>query len=333
MYNYSDTSHKIIKQKKDLFNETYLRLLNEWACDLYTPKSLLLYIQQKISHYLPTTQFYLMFDFKNIFNIIQKDYRYYKQFYSICQRYKNNFFNIFKIYIIFLDLENYNSYAVIQQINDKNLNTKKFYQIIKNDGFPKAETFKMSGNNQEQFSKGCCILIDYKKVNILKQADIESVLDHQFNHYFRLLDNQQKILHPIQKHLDIFQKVALDAGYDINSKDFILHLFSDSQFISMNSDVCNIISFQLIKLYPSLSNLQLYYKWIQLSSKKFLLSNEYQQLNINIQNSLLFSYACRLLDKNRWNILKQHVYKQLNSPKKNIFKSTINWIKQLFKRI
>jgi uncharacterized protein YqgQ len=128
-----------------------------------------------------------------------------------------------------------------------------------------------------------------------------------------------------------FEQLLKRYGYNVYSKDFETHIFGNSEFISMCSDVCNCVEFELKNIYKNKTNQELYYLFLDFVEFNFLNSPEFIKLSDDLQKALIFSYSCRLFSKEKWKTLKKYVHTQLNSPKLNVIKSTYRYLKEIFK--
>ena len=68
------------------------------------------------------------------------------------------------------------------------------FNTFKTDNYPPAECFKyqksLDKNSKiEQFSNGCLIALDSRQIKKFNKEKLETLLDHEFNHYFSLLKN------------------------------------------------------------------------------------------------------------------------------------------------
>lgn len=333
--------------KPNLYNEIYLKLINEWAKDLYTPESILSLFLMKIleANKSNISDYSLSIGFNELKNILSKsDYQYYNDFCECLKLYSEYFtkdkINQFKIIVAVFNPKSLNSIKSALT-NTKYISYSNYIlNIFKTDDYPVAECFKyynkLDKNTKiEQFSNGCLIALDITQIKSINKEKLETILDHEFNHYFSLLKNkiyQFKSNNNLDKKIE-FEQLLKRYGYNVYSKDFETHIFGNSEFISMSSDVCNCIEFELKPIYKNKTNQELYYIFLDLTEYKFLNSNKFIQLPENLQKSLISSYACRLFSKEKWKILKENVYKQLNSPKLNIIKSSYRYLKELFKLV
>lgn len=296
---------------KKLYEKTYLKLINEWAKELYTPYSFLSDIIYKVERLNKNLSWIIEYDYSQIFKIIQPDYKYYADFYNKLK----TAYNI-KIRIASFNFDDHLTYDKLLKIYSKQT-VYDFYNLLHHQNI-QAICFSDYEYNIE---RGCLICLNNKIINLRNKEDLETTLNHEINHYFsnisEVQDVKAKNLSPIQ----IYDKVALEAGYDITSYDFKKHMLENSEFNSMCADVCNILEFNVL---IDNNYQQTYYKWLNWCTEKFICLAEYKSLDSKLQDIIFFSFTCRLLDVEKWNKLKLSVYKQLKEPTINIFKSAKN---------
>ena len=109
-------------------------------------------------------------------------------------------------------------------------------------------------------------------------------------------------------------KIGQDAGYDLSNEfirnDFIQHMLMRSKFHPMIVNVCNALEF-------SLKSIDDKYNWlIEHSTSKFLKTNEYRDLSVDIQNVLLFTTICRIYSGKRWKELLEDLKVQFSKKEK-----------------
>ena len=312
-YLYSEIYEPYVEKQKNIYLKTYLNLINQRAKELYTPYSFLSNILYKIEKLNKNLSWLFEYNYQDIMKIIKSDYKYYAQFYN-----KLKFAYNIKIRIASFNFDDHLTYDKLLKIYSKKT-VYDFYITLNNKNI-KAICFSDYEYNIE---RGCLICLNNNMINLRDKEELEQILDHEINHYFSNLveiqNDKEKNLSPIE----IYNKVALEAGYDINSYDFKKHMLDNSEFNSMCADVCNILEFKCLKHY---TEKDLYYKWLQWCTEKYICSNEFKNLDNKLQNIIFFSFTCRLLDKNKWQTLKSYIYKQLNEPGINIFKSGKNKI-------
>lgn len=294
---------------QDKFMETYKRLIYEWAKELNTPNELLENIKRKMVNYTDQYSWIIEYDYNHLFKLITSKYRWFKIWKHILNQ--NIKIRFFYYKDTFDPLLTYYTNDTVQSMKElKDIKAACLY----------------SNNNLQ---RGCMIYLNGNMININDNNELEFNLDHELNHYFTEIKN---IIKPdninditnIDQRLEI---VAERAGFHTKTQDFLKHIYSKNQFISMCSEVCNYLNIE------PLSKDQIYYKWLDQSTAKFIMSKSFSQISINYQNIILFSYACRVLSKQRWKKLKDYVYKQLDQPKKNIFKDSLNSLRDLFIKI
>lgn len=293
---------RFLKKNLDSFIETYNRLILEWTKELNTPNQLLINIKTDSIYYTNSLSWIVEYDYNKLKNIITKKYHWYNSWNNILKPYTK-----IRIFYYYDNFEPLLQYYTKQTVLD-------FEEKLKN--------LKANCLYDENLSRGCLIYLNGHMIDITDDKDLEFNLDHQLNHYFTAIKNKFNInkINDIKNINQKFKIIAQRAGYQTNTDDFKTHMFNKKQFQSMCCDVCNILE----------QEHQNYYIWLNQTTAKYLISKQFKQLSINKQNILLFSYACRLLSKQRWKLLKEYVFKQLNQPKKNIFKDGLNFIRDLF---
>ena len=301
--------------------ELYNNIIEQWSKKLYTPKQLLQYLTNYFVKY-NKNNFMLKISFFEILKIINlTTYRYSKQFLKVInevqflkEKYKIKSLDDF-INIGICDAYNKNSIQNMIGKNNSNnfFNKDIIYNTFKNDDFPDAESFKRHKSEPlDIFLSGCKIILNRNsKTNFNNYAEVEKLIDHQFNHFFTLLDEQLNDKFPSLEKYNQCNQIAESANFIINT-DFIKHMYLKSQFISMCSDTCNNIEIYMLNTLKNKLPQQIFQLYQHLCTKEIILSNEFLKYSNNMQNSILFGYICKQLDQKRWNFLCQYIKEQLN---------------------
>lgn len=293
----------------NVFHLVYESLIYQWAKNLFTPQKLLNDLLYKISYLKNNMSWCLEYRLEQLNTLINKEYQYYQKY----KQYFKNSNNIsIRIGYIFQ-----NSYQPLLQFYTKET-VNQFYNVLTIKNLKSVCFYGPDWN-----TRGCLILLNGNLIDLTNKQELEQLLDHQLNHYFSNLEGNSISINKNIKPSKLFEKIAIKCGYDIQSEDFKQHILNNSEFNSMCADVCNILQNNNIS----------YYTWLDLTTNQFLSSEKYLKLNVDLQNILLFSFACRLLDKEKWKILKQHVYIQLDKSKLNIVKSGKHLITDLLLKI
>jgi len=270
-------------------------LILEWSKGLYAPFSFLQDIIKRLNSFSNEQSIILEYSGQSILNSSTVNWKYYESFKEDLLKKKDiKFFIIY--YVSNLD-------ALISRMREAGISNDEcsvFKNIVKVD-----KAFCI----ENKLSNGRCIVcIDGNKVSKHNHADIETVLDHELNHYFKRYDNESDGIENLAMSEKI-AKIGEDIGYDLHNasqrRDFVNHILNRDEFVSMVSNVCNVLSFKL--------NEKDKYDWlVSHSTASFILSDEYKKLHQDLQNILLFSTICRMYSAKRWSFLKKKVKMQLD---------------------
>lgn len=290
--------HKNVYCHQSSFDDLY-HLIMEHAKDLYSPKSLLDDILNKLEH----TQIieYTINDLKEFSNKMVN-----KKFNEAIN--SNQIKNTYKLYVMYFDPINE---EFMLPFNDNHQIKNKFMINSKS----RAESFF----NNNIF----IIIVNSNTVNRFDRNLVELEIDHELNHLFGKYEDNQG------DDISMDENIRNNGySYDIKISDFSKHMFDEEEFISMISNVCNCLSL----MFNEKDELMIFDKYMKILTTEFINSNEFLNLNEPIKGAILFSYICKKYVPNRWNFLFNKVKIQLNlTGIKGSFKIFLFKLKNLFK--
>ena len=268
------------------FDKTYNFIISEYAKDLYTPESLL----KGAVNDLKTHKQYIEFTIDDIKRSNLKE--------EIKEKFVKCVPLNYKIYILYFDPIN-----EIQKLNWK-FSNKVYEFFLSNKNCPAASFFSTTS---------CLIVLNSLIIDIFDSETLELQLDHELNHIFGKVSNDYKkyetLDNSIQCKIISFLKENKIIGVEeLITNDFSIHMFSKIEFISMLSNVCNVISFQ----FKDLNEIDILHKFMEMTSESFIKSSEFPKLEEPIRGALIFAFICRKFNPDRWNRVIKAVKEQLN---------------------
>lgn len=299
---------------------TYKHLIYEWDSSLFTPLEFLNDIMKKINSDTHVYGLIIEYSLKAVLNISGINWKYYEKFLNASKNFSNP--EKFKFYVIYFrnDLK-----RLVNLLSIDNESKKLIINHFQNNEDCPASNF----NNEKNLEYGCAIVLNGNIIEHKDNEKLEFHLDHEINHYFDKFEFNDNILPEELTLNDQIKKLALKAGYSLKTKnemqDFIDHILKNSEMLEMCSNVIN-----ALKLFLKDDNK---YEWfIRHCTSKFLSSNEYLNLRIELQNILLFGTILRIFSNKRWNLLLNHLKSELNV-KEKILNKSMNAIQTFFERL
>lgn len=298
-------------------------MIYEWDSSLFTPFEFLNDIMNKINRDQHECGLIIEYSLKAILNISGINWKYYQKFLDVAKKFKNP--EAFKFFIIYFrnDLNDLNKLINVTKISE----TSKTFIIehFKNNITCPAANF----NNSNDYEIGCSIVLNGLIIEHKDNNKMEFYLDHEINHYFDKFNFDEYNLPEELTLNEQIKKLALKVGYSLENnsevKDFTNHILKNSEILEMCGDVVN-----ALKLF--LNDDKKYEWFVEHCTSKFISSNEYCKLRIELQNILLFGTILRVFSGKRWTFLLNHLKTELNVNEKIIDKS-MNSIKTFFERL
>lgn len=138
-------------------------------------------------------------------------------------------------------------------------------------------------------------------------------IDHELNHIFGKLTNDfkkyksldDKLSSQIMQYLNDHDIIEYN---ELISQDFSIHMFSQIEFISMLSNVCNVISL----MFNEKDNIKVLTRFMHMTSEEFINSAEFKKLEEPIRGAIIFAFICRKFNPDRWNRVMKAIKEQLN---------------------
>lgn len=290
------------------FDKTYNFIISEYAKDLYSPESLLKQIVQDLKTH------------KQYFEITTNDIKNSSLNKQIKQTYLNTVSKHYLIYVLYFD--------PIKEIHKLNWPfTKKIHEyFITNPNSPAATFF---------CTKSCIITLNSRVIDIFDSDTVELHLDHELNHIFgkftKDFEKYQSLDSTTISKIKQYMLTNKIVDYnEIITDDFSMHMYSQIEFISMLSNICNIISIK----FDEKDKTKVLKKFTEMTSESFIKSDSFQQLNEPLRGSLLFAFICRKFHPNRWNRVIIAVKEQLNlNNLSGSIKIFLNKLKEIFNNI
>ena len=287
----------------DILTKTYMDVIMEWGKNLFTPYEFLQDIIRRI--YGKNSSIILKYKLDDVLRISTIEWKCYKKFKEASSIFDKSKFNIFILYLLDDDFN-----AVDLKLRRLNFSSKSINDIRRN--LRTSNAFCLASADDPGL--GCCIVIDGSKVDSHDTATLEQKLDHELNHYFEQFNDETAAKIDDLDLNEKIMKIGQDAGYDLSNEftrnDFIQHILMRSEFKPMIANVCNALEF-------SLKSIDNKYNWlIEHSTSRFLKTNEYRDLPIDIQNVLLFTTICRIYSGERWKELLEDLKVQFSKKEK-----------------
>jgi hypothetical protein len=305
------------------FFTTYKHLIYEWDSSLFTPFEFLNDVMDKINRDSHERGLVIEYSLSAILNISEINWKYYQKFLNVVKKFENP--KSFKFFIIYFrnDLNDLSKLINVLRIN--NSSKKLIFNFFKNNEKCPAANFI----NEENPEYGCSIVLNGSIIEHKDNNKMEFYLDHEINHYFDKFNFDEYNLPEELTLNEQIKKLALKVGYSLEKnsevKDFTNHILKNSEILEMCGDVVN-----ALKLF--LNDDKKYEWFVEHCTSKFISSNEYCKLRIELQNILLFGTILRVFSGKRWTFLLNHLKTELNVNEKIIDKG-MNSIKTFFERL